>query len=71
MYKFYSINCLNFGLDFIYGVLKINGAWDVCYLWIAYKIIVTGKLSHAFGFAFHLVILIKIRFILNEKQRAN
>ena len=71
MYKSYSINCLNLGLDLIYDVLKINGAWDVCYLWIAYKIIDTGKLSHAFGFAFHLVILIKIRFILNEKQKSN
>jgi len=26
MYKSYSINCLNFGLDFIYDVLKVNGA---------------------------------------------
>jgi len=26
MYKSYSINCLNFGLEFIYDVLKINGA---------------------------------------------
>ena len=71
MYKPYSINFLNLGLDFIYDVLKINGAWDVCYLWIAYKIIVTGELSYASGFAFHLVILIKIRFIPNEKQRVN
>ena len=71
MYKSYSINFLNLGLDLIYAVLKINGAWDVCYLWIAYKIIVTGELSYASGSAFHLVILIKVRFILNEKQRAN
>ena len=71
MYKPYSINFLNLGLDFIYDVLKINGAWDVCYLWIAYKIIVTGELSYASGFAFHLVILIKIRFIPNEKQTVN
>jgi len=26
MYKSYSINCLNLVLDFIYDVLKINGA---------------------------------------------
>jgi len=26
MYKSYSINCLNLGLDLIYDVLKINGA---------------------------------------------
>ncbi len=69
MYKSYSINCLNFGLDFIYGVLKINGAWDVCYLWIAYKIIVTGKLSHASGSAFHLVNLIKYSMQNKEQTR--
>ena len=38
-------------------------------LWVAYKIIDTGKLSHAFRFA-HLVILIK-SVLYNEKQRAN
>ena len=52
MYKSYSSNCLNFGLDFIYDVLKINGACDVCYLWIAYKIIVTGELLMLLGLPF-------------------
>ena len=64
MYKSYSINCLNLGLDFIYDVLKINGAWDVSHLWMAYKIIVTAELSYASGSAFYLVILIKIYFRL-------